>query len=243
MDTTWTLRPEDRPTIHAGEYAVAVAFVRDLESDMDVITHAGDPTLTAGDLAIQLATEMQEAYDSWGGIAGSFQVLAVGRPAEDLIRSVTPGQGADASRPRREPAERATLSPPPLKALAWMIRNEVEQSTARLADIDAAEALTELTDVDSVVAWMIGQGAEAAALTECLPNDEEREALKARAEAEKTPRLRAVFYDTNNVKVDSIEGEAAEVAARASQFMILHGTDPDEKGAAASRGYVEFFPA
>lgn len=129
----------------------------------------------------------------------------------------------------------------PLKALAWMIRDQVEQSTARLPDMDAADALAELADVDSIVAWMIEQGAEAAALTECLPNDEEREELKARAKAE--TRLRATFFDAQGVEVETVEGSPQEVADKAARFMVLHGSDPDEDGAAAQPGRVAFFPA
>ena len=56
------------------------------------------------------------------------------------------------------------------------------------------------------------------------------------------PYLSVILFDSHGTECDGFTGPAAEAAAFASRFMILNGTDPDEDGAAAQPGRVEFFP-
>ena len=65
-------------------------------------------------------------------------------------------------------------------------------------------------------------------------------AMKLAAEAK--PKLRATFYDANGIEVETVEGDPQEVADKAARFMVLHGSDPDENGAAAAPGRVAFSP-
>lgn len=55
-------------------------------------------------------------------------------------------------------------------------------------------------------------------------------------------RLTATFLDRFGTAIDTVEGEAADVIAQAADFMRLHGTDPDENGAAAAAGSIVFAP-
>lgn len=54
--------------------------------------------------------------------------------------------------------------------------------------------------------------------------------------------LTATFYDARRVQIETIQGPAAEIIGRISDFVRLHGTDPDGEGAAADSGHVEFSP-
>lgn len=54
--------------------------------------------------------------------------------------------------------------------------------------------------------------------------------------------MRATFYDANGNEVETVSGSALSVAAQCARFILLHGSDPDEEGAAASAGRVEFEP-
>lgn len=55
-------------------------------------------------------------------------------------------------------------------------------------------------------------------------------------------RLTATFLDRFGTAIDTVEGEADEVIAKAADFMRLHGTDPDENGEAAAAGSIFFAP-
>lgn len=55
-------------------------------------------------------------------------------------------------------------------------------------------------------------------------------------------QLIATFRDARANIIDTVEGEAAEVIARIAEFVLLHGTDPDENGADAAPGSVSFTP-
>jgi hypothetical protein len=55
--------------------------------------------------------------------------------------------------------------------------------------------------------------------------------------------LAVTLRDAAGVVVEEFIAPASEAVARASTFMILHGTDPDEHGAAAAPGRIDFRPA
>lgn len=52
----------------------------------------------------------------------------------------------------------------------------------------------------------------------------------------------ASFFDARGTVIETVEGPAEEVINKAARFMLLHGTDPDENGAAAAPGSIEFEP-
>lgn len=56
------------------------------------------------------------------------------------------------------------------------------------------------------------------------------------------PTITATLRDAHGGEVETLEGPAPMVALRALQFIIAHATDPDENGAAAAPGSVEFAP-
>lgn len=136
--------------------------------------------------------------------------------------------------------------PVPLVALAWMASNEIDQSMERLDTLPAAECLSELADVRAVLAWLKSQGADMTyaegRMLPCEVLESIEHAARVALAAEAAPKLRAILYDARGVEVETLEGPADEVAAKAARFMVLQGTDPDENGAAKAAGTVEFQP-
>lgn len=55
-------------------------------------------------------------------------------------------------------------------------------------------------------------------------------------------KLIATFRDARANIIDTVEGEAADVIAQIANFVLLHGTDPDENGKDAAPGTVSFVP-
>ncbi len=49
--------------------------------------------------------------------------------------------------------------------------------------------------------------------------------------------------DAFGTVVETYEAPASEAIAKASNFMLLHGVDPDERGAAADKGTIHFAPS
>ncbi len=129
-------------------------------------------------------------------------------------------------------------------ALCWMVQNETEASTERLEDLFAhkpADAQDELRDVLAVHGWIAEQGASLEVI-ENLRAARLDDATEAKILAYQPPTMRATFYDAHGTEVETVEGTAKEVTTAAARFMELHATDPDEDGAAAAPGRVEFAP-
>ena len=55
-------------------------------------------------------------------------------------------------------------------------------------------------------------------------------------------QLTATFLDRFGTAIETVQGDPAEVIAKAADFMRLHGTDPDENGADAAAGSIFFAP-
>lgn len=55
-------------------------------------------------------------------------------------------------------------------------------------------------------------------------------------------KLEVIFYDCHGNEVDSYVGGPAKAAQMAAKFILLQGSDPDEDGAGATSGRVEFRP-
>lgn len=145
----WLASPEELASVkpYPGEYLATVIFCRSLGDDEDAISPA---PLTSAALGVQLAQEIQSAYDNFGDLAGRFQVASVGLP---MVQAV----------------------PPPLEALAWMLTLCAERFTENADGADPASERSELRDLIHAIDWAEGAGMSAEQVAECrgcLPNDD-----------------------------------------------------------------------
>ena len=54
--------------------------------------------------------------------------------------------------------------------------------------------------------------------------------------------MRVVFRDADGEFIERFTKPTAEACASAADFMLLHGTDPDESGKQAAPGTIKFYP-